>query len=1196
MNEKNYVMIDGNEAAAYIAYRCNEVCAIYPITPSSNMGELADEWSSKGIKNIWGVVPTVIEMQSEGGAAGALHGSLQSGALSTTFSASQGLLLKIPNMYKIAGELTSALFNITARTIATHALSIFGDHSDVMAVRGTGFAILASDSVQEVIDMTLIAMASTLESRIPFISFFDGFRTSHEIAKIESISEDIIKKMIDDDLVKAHRNRALSPDHPVMRGTAQNPDVYFQNRETVNSFYNACPEIVQKNMNKLAEFTGRQYNLFDYAGHSEAERIIVIMASGAETVQETVEYLTEKGEKVGVLKIRLYRPFDKKKFVGTIPASVKSIAVLDRTKEPGAPGEPIYQDCVHAVYEEFSEGNGNLKSLPKIYGGRYGLSSKEFTPAMVKGVFDNLKEDEPKNHFTVGIKDDVTNLSIDYDPEFNIENENVVRAMFYGLGSDGTVGANKNSIKIIGENTDFYAQGYFVYDSKKAGSVTVSHLRFGPKPIRAPYLITKANFIACHQPIFLEKYDMLKDITEGGTFLINSSFSGEEVWNSLPVTTQKRIIEKNVKVYSIDAQKVAEESGMGRRINTVMQVCFFAISGILPREESIEKIKNSITKSYSKKGDEIVRMNLQAVDHTLVHLFEIKIPNAVTSKFDISLPVSNNAPDFVKDVLGEIIAGRGDELPVSAFPVDGTYPTASAKWEKRNIALDIPVWDESICIQCGKCAIVCPHSTIRIKVYDEKNLVNSPATFKSTNAKDKEWNGQKYTIQIAPEDCTGCGVCYEVCPVKDKTDTSRKALNMFPQLPLREQESGNWDFFLNIPEKERTEINLTAIRQQQLQRPLFEFSGACSGCGETPYIKLVSQLFGDRSIIANATGCSSIYGGNLPTTPWAKDENGRGPAWSNSLFEDNAEFGLGFRLAIDKHKEHASILIKQFASEIGENLVDELLSADQKDELGILNQRKRVQLLKEKIHKIKSPSSERLLSIADYLVDKSVWIIGGDGWAYDIGFGGLDHVISTGKNVNILVLDTEVYSNTGGQTSKSTPLSAIAKFSAGGKATKKKDLGLMAMSYGTAYVASVAMGAKDDHTLKTFLEAQAFDGPSLIIAYSHCIAHGINMNAPLQYQKALVDTGQWLLYRYNPDNAKKGQNPFTLDSKDPKKPVKEYLNMEARFKMLQKSRPEVAKILYEQAQINVNERFKFYKYLGERSTEEINKEISKELK
>ncbi len=1182
MNAKKYATIDGNEAAAYIAYRCNEVCAIYPITPSSTMGELADEWSSKGIKNIWGIVPTVIEMQSEGGAAGTAHGSLQSGALTTTFTASQGLLLKIPNMYKIAGELTPALFNITARAIATHALSIFGDHSDIMAARSTGFAMLTAASVQEVMDMTLIAMASTLESRIPFLSIFDGFRTSHEVDKIEMISEDIIRKMIDEELVTAHRKRALSPDHPFIRGTAQNPDVFFQNREVVNKYYDACPDIVQKNMDKLAGFTGRQYKLFDYYGHPEAEKLIVIMASGCDTVEETVDNLMLKGEKVGLLKVRLYRPFDIKRFNESIPSSVKSIAVLDRTKEPGATGEPLYQDCVNAVFEAFSNGNTTFKSLPKIVGGRYGLSSKEFTPAMVKGVYDNLSLENPKSHFTIGINDDVTNKSLDYDPEFDIEPKEVVRAMFYGLGSDGTVGANKNTIKIIGENTDFYAQGYFVYDSKKAGTMTVSHLRFGPKPIRSAYLITKANFIACHQPVFLEKTDMLKDIVEGGTFLINSPEKSVEIWDSLPIATQRTIIDKKIKFYAIDAQKVAEESGMGRRINTVMQVCFFAISGILPKDESIEKIKESIRKTYSKKGDEIVKLNLKAVDNTLSHLHDVKVPEKVTGVFDILPPVPENSPEYVRDVLGEIIAGRGDLLPVSAFPVDGTFPSATAQWERRNIALDIPVWDESICIQCGKCAIVCPHATIRIKVYDEKLLENAPESFKSTDAKDRDFKGQKYSIQVAPEDCTGCGVCFEVCPVKDKTDTSRKALNMMPQIPLRDQEADNWGFFLEIPEKERTELNITNIRQQQLQRPLFEFSGACMGCGETPYVKLVSQLYGDRAIIANATGCSSIYGGNLPTTPWAVNDEGRGPAWSNSLFEDNAEFGLGFRVAIDKHREHAFKLVQEYSSVLGDNLIDEILNADMKDDLGILLQRKRVQLLKEKLMDIKEDGAKRLLTLADYLVKKSVWIIGGDGWAYDIGFGGLDHVISTGKNVNILVLDTEVYSNTGGQTSKSTPLSAIAKFSAGGKPSKKKDLGLMAMSYENAYVATVAIGAKDDHTLKTFIEAEAYDGPSLIIAYSHCIAHGINMNAPLKNQKALVDSGQWLLYRFNPDNFEKGINPFTFDSKEPKIPVKEYLNMEGRFKMLHNTRPEVAKELYEQAQHNVNERYAFYKYMAER--------------
>lgn len=1182
MSEKVYVTIDGNEAAAYVAYRVNEVCAIYPITPSSNMGEYADEWAAQGIKNIWGVVPTVVEMQSEAGAAGTVHGSLQAGALTTTFTAAQGLLLKIPNMFKIAGELTPSVFNISARSIATHALSIFGDHSDVMAARTTGFAMLSAASIQEVMDFELIAQASSLESRIPFIMFFDGFRTSHEVSKIELISDDIMRQMISEELVIAHRKRALSPDHPVIRGTAQNPDVFFQNRETINPFYEKCPDIVQKVMDKFASLTGRQYQLFQYVGHPEADRIIILMASGCETAHETVEYLNDNGEKVGVLKVRLYRPFDIKRFMESIPASVQAIGVLDRTKEPGATGEPLYLDVINALVEGLNNGYGNLKSMPKVVGGRYGLSSKEFTPAMVKAVFDNLKLEKPKHHFTVGIKDDVTFTSLDFDPSFNIEPDNVIRAMFYGLGSDGTVSANKNSIKIIGENTDNYAQGYFVYDSKKAGAVTVSHLRFGPKPIRSTYLITHANFIACHQTVFLEKYDMLKDLVEGGTFLINAPWKPEEVWDNLPRTTQQRILDKKAKVYVIDAQKVAENSGMGRRINTVMQVCFFAISNVLPREEAIKEIKKSIKKTYFRKGEEIVRMNLLAVDHTLENLFEVPIPDKITAKYDIRPPVPDYAPEFVKNVLGEIIAGRGDSLPVSVFPKDGTFPTATAQYEKRNIALEIPVWVPELCIQCGKCTIVCPHATIRIKSYDAKYLEGAPPTFKYMDTKEKEWLGEKYTIQIAPEDCTGCGVCVEACPAKDKKDASRKALYMAPQVPLREQEAKNWDFFLSIPDKDVTEIKVNNIRQQQLQLPLFEFSGACAGCGETPYVKLMSQLFGDRAIIANATGCSSIYGGNLPTTPWTINKDGRGPAWSNSLFEDTAEFGLGFRLAIDKQKDLAILLLKKLASQIGESLVDGLINSDQKTEAGIKEQRKRVEVLRERLNEINSEDAKILNEIADYLVRKSVWILGGDGWAYDIGFGGLDHVLALGKDVNMLVLDTEVYSNTGGQTSKATPLSAIAKFSAGGKPTRKKDLGLMAMSYGNVYVASVAMGAKDDHTLKAFLEAEAYEGPSLIIAYSHCIAHGIDMTAPLKYQKALVDSGQWLLYRYHPDRLKMGENPLILDSKAPKMPVSEYLNMETRFKMLTKIRPDAAKEFFRQAQEDVDNRFKYYQYLAER--------------
>jgi pyruvate-ferredoxin/flavodoxin oxidoreductase len=1173
--------MDANEAVAHVAYRLNEVIAIYPITPSSPMGEWADQWASESVPNIWGTIPHVAEMQSEGGAAGAVHGALQTGALATTFTASQGLLLMIPNMNKIAGELTPATFHVTARTLATHALSIFGDHSDVMFCRATGWAMLCSNSVQEAMDLALVAHAASLEARIPFLHFFDGFRTSHEVNKIEMLNEDDMRALINMDRVFEHRGRALSPDRPVLRGTAQNPDVFFQIRETANAFYDTCPEKVQAVMNKFAEVVGRQYNLFDYVGAPDAERVVVMMGSGAEAAEEAVHALNARGEKVGLIKVRLYRPFSVKHLYEALPPTVRSIAVLDRTKEAGAAGEPLYLDIVNAI-QEGQRKKGSMKVAPLVVGGRYGLSSKEFTPAMVKAVYDNLAQANPKEHFTVGIQDDLNHTSLDYDSEFSTEPDSVVRALFYGLGADGTVGANKNSIKIIGENTDNYAQGYFVYDSKKSGAMTVSHLRFGPKPIHSTYLVSKANFVACHQWIFLERYDMLSSLVPGGTFLLNSPYGKDEVWDHLPRAVQQQLVAKKAKLFVIDAYQVARDTGMGSRMNTILQVCFFAISKVLPREEAIEAIRKSIRDTYGRKGEEIVQKNMKAVDETLSHLFEVKIPDAITSTLEMPPAFSNDAPAFERDVLAVIYEGRGDELPVSAFPCDGTFPTGTAKWEKRNLALEIPVWDTKTCIQCGKCAMVCPHAVIRIKVYDSRELERAPATFKSTEVRDKEWAGLKYSIQVAPEDCTGCGICVEICPAKNKTETRLKALNMEPQPPLRVPERDNWNFFLNIPELDRRKIKPTTIRQQQVQEPLFEFSGACSGCGETPYLKLLSQLFGDRALIANATGCSSIYGGNLPTTPWSKNVDGRGPAWSNSLFEDNAEFGLGFRLSIDKQTEFARELVLQLGSQIGDELASAILSASQKDEADIYEQRQRVSLLKEKLQGVNSIQAKQLLSIADLLVKKSVWIVGGDGWAYDIGYGGLDHVIASGKNVNLLVLDTEVYSNTGGQASKSTPRAAVAKFAAGGKPGPKKDLGLIAMSYGTVYVASVAMGAKDEHTLKAFLEAEAYDGPSIIIAYAHCIAHGINMTTGMADQKAAVDSGQWLLYRYNPERARAGENPLILDSRTPTRRVQDFMLMETRFKMLTKSKPEDAKKLWQEAQHDVETRFRLYEYLAQR--------------
>lgn len=1180
MNKRTIITVDGNEAVALVAHKINEVIAIYPITPSSSMGELADAWSAAGLTNIWGTVPLVVELQSEGGAAGAIHGALQTGALTTTFTASQGLLLMIPNMYKIAGELTPTVFHVSARTLASHALSIFGDHSDVMATRSTGFALLASSSIQEAHDFALISQAASLQSRIPFVHFFEGFRVSHEVNKIEQLNNDDLRFMLDEKYIHAHRNRALSPDHPVIRGTAQNPDVFFQARETVNPFYNSCPDITQEAMDRFAELTGRQYHLFDYYGAPDAERVVIVMGCGSLTTTETAKYLNQNGEKVGVITVRLYRPFSIERFVKLLPETTKVIAVLDRTKEPGASGEPLYTDVITSINEGMDLGFARFKQIPKIIGGRYGLSSKEFTPAMVKGLFDEMKKEQPKNHFSLGIHDDVTHNSIDYDPSFTIEDDDTVRAVFFGLGADGTVGANKNSIKIIGEETDNFAQGFFVYDSKKSGAITISHLRFGPRPIRAPYLISEANFVACHQFNFLERYNILDYAAQGAVFLLNSIYDPDEVWDHLPREAQKAIIEKDLQFYVIDGYKVAEETGMGQRINTIMQTCFFAISGVLPRDEAIKAIKDAIKKTYGKRGEAVVQRNFAAVDKTLENLHKVQQPKEVTSTEGIHPPVPDEAPQFVREVLGPIIAGKGDNLPVSAFPIDGSFPTDTARWEKRNIALEIPVWDPDICIQCGKCSFVCPHAVIREKVYDPSYLENAPESFLYADARWKEFSDMKYSLVVSPEDCTGCALCIEACPAKDKSQTGRKAINMAPQPPIRQQEKVNWEFFLSLPEVDRTKINFGTVKNSQLLQPLFEFSGACGGCGETPYIKLLSQLFGDHTIIANATGCSSIYGGNLPTTPYAVNAEGRGPAWSNSLFEDNAEFGLGMRLTLDKHNEYARELLPRLESELGEELVDGLLNADMSDEAGIFAQRQRVALLKERLAEVDSPQARELLSVADALVKKSIWIVGGDGWAYDIGYGGLDHVLSLGRNVNLLVLDTEVYSNTGGQASKSTPRAAVAKFAAKGKDLPKKDLGMIAMAYGYVYVARIAMGANDQQTLRAFIEADAYDGPSLIIAYSHCIAHGIDLVRGLDQQRLAVQSGYWPLYRFNPLLADEGKNPLTIDSKKPTVSFKDYAYNETRYRMLLQSDEERAEKLMDLAEQDVESRWKLYQNLA----------------
>jgi pyruvate-ferredoxin/flavodoxin oxidoreductase len=1185
-----WITADGNEAVASVAHRLSEVLAIYPITPSTPMGELADAWSAAGKPNLWGAVPTVIEMQSEGGAAGAIHGALSTGALASTFTASQGLLLMIPNMYKIAGELTPTVFHVAARALAAQALSIFCDHSDVMAARATGFALLSSASPQEAQDLALVAHAATLESRVPFLHFFDGFRTSHEINKIHPLSDDDLRALIRDDLIAAHRQRALSPDNPVLHGSSQNPDVYFQARETVNSYYQACPEIVQRAMDRFATRTGRQYHLFDYSGAPDAERVIVIIGSGGETVAETARYLAARGEKVGAVQVRLYRPFAMEALLAALPETTTAIAALDRTKEPGSAGEPLYLDAVAALEDAYQLGVVRFPTRPHVIGGRYGLSSKEFTPAMVAAVYDELAREQPKRRFTVGINDDVTHLSLDVDPAFTIEPEDTVQCVFWGLGSDGTVGANKNTIKIIGEETENYAQGYFVYDSKKSGSFTTSHLRFGPRPIRAPYLIEgeRASFVACHLFSLLERQDVLKYAAPGAVFLLNSPYRPDEVWGYLPDPVRQVIRERHVRFYVIDGSAVAREAGLVGRVNTVMQACFFALSGVLPADEAIAAIKRNIEKTYGKRGEAVVNRNYAAVDQALAHLHEVAIPAEETAASVAARPpVAASAPAFVRETLGAMIVGRGDQIPVSALPVDGAYPTGTAKWEKRDLAYELPVWDRDLCIQCGKCTIVCPHAAIRMKVVAPAALEGAPATFQSTPAKFKEFPDQIYTLQVAPEDCLSCGLCVEACPVKDKRQVGRKALNMEPQPPLLEQERANWDFFTRLPEVDPVLVNAAQIKNSQLLEPLFEFSGACAGCGETPYIKLITQLFGDHLIVANATGCSSIYGGNLPTTPWSVNAAGRGPAWSNSLFEDNAEFGLGMRVTLDQQERQARSLVRELAARTDESLVEEILNSDQTGPSGIARQRARVAVLKERLASLAASShpevaarARELLSLANALTRRSVWIIGGDGWAYDIGFGGLDHVLASGRDVNILVLDTEVYSNTGGQASKATPRGAVAKFAACGKPSAKKDLGLLAMAYGGVYVAHVAMGANDAQTLRALLEAEAHPGPSLVIAYSHCIAHGIDMRQGLEQQKLAAQTGYWPLYRYNPEAIALGKNPLTLDSHEPSLPLERFLYNETRYRMLAKADPVRADELLQEAQYDVRARWAQYSELA----------------
>jgi len=1179
-NQRKMVTINGNTAASYVAHSLSEVVAIYPITPSSDMGEIADARSAAGKTNIWGTIPDVVEMQSEGGASGAIHGAATAGSLTTTFTASQGLLLMIPNMFKIAGEMTPTVFHVSARTVATHALSIFGDHSDIMAVRSTGFGLAASGSVQEVMDMATIVHSAAYECRVPFVQFFDGFRTSHEESKVEEVGLNVFREMIEEKYITAHRKRALNPDHPTLKGSSQNPDVFFQARETVNKYYDAAPEIVQKYMDKFYELTGRRYNLFDYIGAPDAERIVIMMGSGAETMHETIDHLVAQGEKVGLIKVRLYRPFSIDALMKAVPKTARKIVVLDRTKEPGAIGEPLYGDIRIAFGEAIGQGKAPLTKYPVIVGGRYGLSSKEFNPPMAKAVLDNLKQDEPRNHFTVGITDDVTFTSLDVDYTFDIEGDDTFRGLFYGLGADGTVGANKNSIKIIGENTDNYAQGYFVYDSKKAGAITVSHVRFGPNPLRRPYLIKSANFLACHNFSFMEKYNMLDNVKDGGTFLLNSPYGPDEIWDNIPIEVQHQIINKKLSFYIIDAIKLAKELGLGARINMIMQTAFFVISGILPKDDAIKAIKDAIVKTYSRKGEKIVNMNFSAVDGALNNIHEIKYPQEATSKISMHPPVPPHAPEFVQKVTGRIIANEGDSIPVSAMPDDGTFLTGTTQYEKRNIAVEIPVWDEISCIQCGICSIVCPHAAIRMKIYDPKHLKNAPPTFKTVDAMSKSFKGMKYTLQVAPEDCTSCDLCINACPAFAKDEagnkTDKKALVMMPQIPLRESEARNFDFFLSIPETELSLFNIETTKGSQLVRPLFEFSGACAGCGETPYVKLATQLFGDRMLIGNATGCSSIYGGNLPTTPYTKRADGRGPAWSNSLFEDNSEFALGMRLAID----NMNVLALELLRELSPEDYEEIKNARQSTQIEIEQQRARVEKLKEKLKKMSGDKVQKLIDLADNLVKKSVWAFGGDGWAYDIGYGGLDHVMALGRDVNILVLDTEVYSNTGGQMSKSTPMGSVAKFAAAGRPLPKKDLGMMLMPYGNVYIAQIAIGASYNQTVKAFAEAEKYPGPSIIIAYSHCIAHGIDMSHGLDEHKKAVNSGHWILYRYNPELIAQGKNPLQLDSKPPSIDYADYAYGETRFRTLKSSMPERAEKLIKLAQKDATKRYNFYKQMA----------------